>query len=161
MLDAKGHRLQLRRDKQRNLEQLISPSGHTITFRYDAEDRITEATDDAGKVRKYFYGAGGHLETVANAAHPLYRFEYACTLRSPGYDPCLMTSIADGSWNVLLRNTYNNRGMIAEQRLANGDVYTYSYVLNQKNVIAETIVGLPTGKKRKFFFEHGVVAKEE
>jgi YD repeat-containing protein len=53
--DANGHRIQLKRDKTRNLQQLISASGRTITFKYDAADRIIEAMDDAGNIRKYSY----------------------------------------------------------------------------------------------------------
>jgi YD repeat-containing protein len=70
MQDADGHRIQLKRDKERRLEQLISPSGHSITFRVDAEDRIIEATDDAGNVRKYSYDSTNHLESVAGCIAP-------------------------------------------------------------------------------------------
>jgi YD repeat-containing protein len=48
MLDAEDHRLQLKRNSARNLEELVSPGGHTIRFKYDSADRIVEAKDDAG-----------------------------------------------------------------------------------------------------------------
>jgi YD repeat-containing protein len=123
MKDAEGHRIQLKRDKQRNLEQLISPSGQTITFKYDAADRIIEAVDDSGNIRKYSYDFSGHLESVADASHLLYRFEYAPLLHAPGYDPYLMTAVLDGKWTLLLKNVYHD-GRVSEQRLANGDVYS-------------------------------------
>ena len=53
MRDANRHRLRLKRDNQRKLEQLVSPSGRTITFKYDGADRINSAVDDLGNVRKY------------------------------------------------------------------------------------------------------------
>lgn len=161
MQDASGHRVQLKRDKQRNLEQLISPSGRTITFRYDGADRILEATDDAGNVRKYSYDSSGHLETVADASHLLYRFEYQRLLQLRGYDPYLMTAILDANWKVLVRNVYRDGSRISEQRLADGEVYRYDYVFDAKHDIVETIVTLPDGSKRKFFFEKGISKREE
>jgi YD repeat-containing protein len=158
MRDASGHRLKLRRDNQRNLEQVVSPSGRTITFKYDAANRISSAVDDVGNVRKYSYDATRHLETVADASHVLYRFEYADLLHSPGYDPYLMTRIIDGKGRVLLQNSYENGGMSA-QKLANGDVYKYDYIF-VKNEIVETILNGPMGKVR-FFFEHGRFLREE
>ncbi len=76
MVDAEGHRIQLKRDKARNLERLVSPGGHTIALKYDFSDRITQAQDEAGHIRKYSYDASGHLDTVADENKVLYRFEY-------------------------------------------------------------------------------------
>jgi len=73
MQDASGHRIQLMRDKERNLEKLISPSGRTITFKYDFANRVVEAADDAGNIRKYSYNSSGHLETVSDGSRLLYR----------------------------------------------------------------------------------------
>lgn len=155
--DADGHRTQLRRNKQRNLEQLISSSGRTITFKYDAADRIIEATDDAGNVREYSYDSSGHLETVADASHLLYRFQYALLLHW-GYDPYLMSAVVGGKGKVLLQNIYED-GRVSEQRLANGDVYRYDYIFVKEEIV-ETIVNGPTGR-RKFFFQRGIFTKEE
>lgn len=61
MQAPEGHHVQLKRDKQRNLERLISPAGRTINFKYDEANRIVEATDDAGNLRRYSYDSAGHL----------------------------------------------------------------------------------------------------
>jgi YD repeat-containing protein len=159
MGDAEGHRVKLKRDSKRNLEQVISPSGRTISFKYDGDDRIIEAKDDSGNVRKYSYNASGHLITVSDAFHLLYRFEYAPILHSPGYDPYLMTAVVDRRGTVLLQNIYRDGSRVSEQKLANGDVYGYDYIF-EENEIVETIVNDPTGK-RKFFFQHGTFVREE
>ncbi len=156
--DAEAHRIELRRDDLRNLERVTSPSGHTITFKYDG-DRIIQATDDTGRVRKYSYDSTGHLKSVADDSHLLYRFEYASLLNSPGYDPYLMTAVIDGRGTVLVRNAYRDGSRVSEQTLANGEVYRYDYVLVGSE-ITETIVNGPTGK-RNLFFRHGVFEKEE
>lgn len=161
MQDGKGHRIEFKRDKERRLEQLIAPSGHRITFKYDEADRIVEAIDDAGNLRKYTYDPTSHLESVANATGLLYRFEYAPRLHVTGYDPYLMTGIFDGTGQLVLRNIFNDSdgGRISEQRLGNGDVYQFHYILAKQGIV-ETVVDGPIGKE-KLFFQHGILTKVE
>ena len=156
MRDEKGNRIQLQRDKVRNLEKLISPSGHTITFKYDGSDRIIEAEDDAGHIRRYSYNPSGHLATVSDDGHVLYRFEYEPLLHAPGYDPYLMTMVSDGNGRVLLKTAYRDGSRVSEQRLANGDVYRYDYLFDSKHSVIETAVTLPSGEVKRFFFHNGI-----
>jgi YD repeat-containing protein len=158
MVDADGHRIQLKRNKVRNLEELLSHGGHTITFKYDSADRIVEANDDAGHIRKYSYDRGGHLDTVSDEAHILYRFEYQRLMNQAGYDPWLLTAILDGDWNVLLRNKFQ-WGRVSEQKLADGEVYRYEYRLEGSSVL-QTTVTLPSGEKKVFAFREGILVKE-
>jgi YD repeat-containing protein len=153
MVDAEGHRIELKRSKVRNLETLISPSGHTITFRYDATDRIVEARDDAGHIRNYLYGKDGHVNSVSDGSHVLYRFEYQRLMSGGDNDPWLLTAILDGDWNVLLRNRFSN-GRVTEQTLADGQDYRYEYRLNGREVL-QTTVTLPSGEKKVFVFRDG------
>jgi hypothetical protein len=44
MSDSAGHHIRLNQDAVRNLEQLVSPSGHVINFKYDAANRSVEAS---------------------------------------------------------------------------------------------------------------------
>jgi YD repeat-containing protein len=159
MVDAQGHRVQLKRSKERNLEQLISPGGHTITFRYDASDRIFAAEDDAGHVRKYSYDDGGHLSTVSDGSKILYRFEYQRLMNDGETDPWLMTAVMDGEWNVLLRNQFH-WGRVSEQRLADGEVYRYEYQFDGRNVV-QTTVTLPSGEKKVFVFREGILVEQK
>jgi YD repeat-containing protein len=158
MVDADGHRIQLKRSKVRNLEELLSPGGHTIRFKYDLGDRIVEADDDTGQIRKYTYDQGGHLDTVSDGAHILYRFEYQRLMNEAGYDPWLLTAILDGDWNVLLRNKFL-WGRVSEQKLGDGEVYRYEYRLQGSNVL-QTTVTQPSGEKKVFNFQEGILVKE-
>ena len=160
MQDASGHLVHLRRDKERNLLHLISPSGRTISFKHDNASRVIEASDDAGNVRKYSYDSTGHLETVADRSHTLYRFEYKQLFHFTGYDPYLMTAIFDGNGEKLLENTYDENGKISGQRLRSGVVYRFEYLLGRDRDIVETTVRGPEGEKR-FFFHGGLLTKEE
>jgi YD repeat-containing protein len=158
--DESGHSIQLKRNAVRNLQQLISPSGHTISFTYDNLDRIVEADDDAGHIRKYSY-SNGHLKAVSDGAHILYEFEYQILLKAAGYDPYLMTSVRDGKGKELLRNWYADNSRVSMQKLGDGEVYRYDYLFNKKNEIVETIVTLPGDAEKRFFFEGGVMVKEK
>jgi YD repeat-containing protein len=158
MLDADDNRIQLKRSNVRNLEELISPNGHTIKFKYDSSDRIVEAADDAGHVRKYSYDYRGHVETVSDGTKILYRLEYERLINDKGYDPWLLTAIFDGDWHVILRNKYL-WGRVTEQKLADGEVYRYEYRLDGRNVL-QTTVTLPSGKKKLFAFREGMLVKE-
>lgn len=156
MRDEHGNRIQLKRDNVRNLQQLISPSGHAITFKYDDASRIVEAQDDAGTVRKYAYNPSGHLETVSDGAHALYRFEYEALLHERGYDPYLMTAVLDGNGRVLLKNVYRDASRVSEQRLANGDVYRYNYQFDNRHNVIQTTVTPPSGESKNFSFYNGI-----
>ena len=158
MVDADGHRTQLNRDKDRNLTELISPSGHTIRFKYDG-DRIAEAVDDAGHLRKYSYDQFQRLIAVADGQRVLYRFEYQSAASGPKYDPWLLGAVLDGDWNVLLRIKYVN-GRVSEQTLADGEKYGYDYTLKGTEVL-QTKVTLPSGRQKQFFFQDGILIRQE
>ncbi len=159
MVDAEGHRIQLKRTAKRNLEELISPSGHKIQFKYDIGDRIEEAWDDAGHIRKYGYDQTGHLCSVGDGTQLLYRFEYERLMGGVDNDPYLLTAVLDGNWNVLVRNKFLN-GRVSKQELADGEVYRYEYQLKGAEVI-QTIVTLPSGDKKEFFFHDGILTDQK
>lgn len=155
MEDGKGHHIELKRDEKRNLQELISPGGHNIKFEYDTSDRVVEAKDDAGDIRRYFYDVSGHLDAVTDGDQVLYRFEYAPLIGEAGFDPWLLTRVLDGNWKVLLENTYVF-GRVSQQKLPNGEVFHYEYKLNDREVLLTTVT-LPSGERRFFSFHKGIL----
>ncbi len=117
MRDAKGNRLELRRDGQRNLQEIRTPHGHWIRFSYDALSRITHAEDDTGHWARYEYNADGMLDHAILSSGRERHYTYQGTR---------MTEIKDENGRVLLRNWYNGRTVV-RQEFGNGAVYTYSY----------------------------------
>ena len=161
IMDEKGNRIELKRSPVRNLERLLSPGGRTITFKYDSANRIVEADDDNGKVRKYSYDRTGHLNTVSDGSQILYRFEYRRLLNEAGYDPWLLTAVFDGEWSILLQNKFV-RGRVSEQKLENGDVYHYEYQFDwSRRNVAQCTVTLPSGEKKAFFFRQGILVQQK
>jgi YD repeat-containing protein len=117
MLDAKGNRLELRRDSQRNLQEIVTPHGHWIKFQYDDQARITRADDDAGNWAKYVYNSDGMLADVTlSSGHE----------RHYSYQKTAMTQVMDEKGKVLLHNWYDNR-MLVRQDFANGVIGSYHY----------------------------------
>jgi YD repeat-containing protein len=152
MRDGQGHRVKFIRDSQRNLTELISPSGHRMTFKYDEAARIIEARTDVGDVRRYSYGPEGLLKTVSDGSRVLYRFGYENLLDAPGYEKSLMTSVTDGQDRLLLRNTYADRSRVSQQTLANGDTFRYEYDIDCAGDTHESSVTLPNGATKSFSF---------
>lgn len=158
--DAAGRGIQMTRDHVGNLIRLLSPSGHTIIFKYDDLNRIVEADDDAGNVRNYTYSYG-HLSTVSDRTHVLYKFDYEILLQSAGYDPYLMTSIRDGNDKELLRNWYADGARVSMQRLGDGETFRYDYLFNHQHNVVETVVTLPDKSEKRFLFENGVMVTQK
>jgi hypothetical protein len=107
------------------------------------------------------YNSFAHLETVSDAVRVLYRFDYPRLPQPPGYDPYLMTSIKDGDGAELMRNWYADGSRVSKQSLAGGQIYRYQYLLNKKFEIVETVVTLPSGQAKRFFFRDGVLSEEK
>lgn len=143
MRDAKGNRILLERDGARNLSALVSPGGHTINLRYDGQNRITEATDDAG--HKVTYDSTGRLVSVIDAQGQLTRFTY---------DHDMMLTLEDGRGRVLLRNDYEG-GRVSQQVVADGSIFRYAYRVNGSDQVVETIVTAPGGAETVLTFDHG------
>jgi YD repeat-containing protein len=159
MDDGQGHRIELKRTQTRNLKELVSPGGHKIMFDYDFSDRIAEARDEDGHVRKYSYDRGGHVETVSSEAGVLYRFEYAPLMNDAGYDPWLLTTVFDGQGNPFLHNKYF-LGRVSEQQFPDGQTLLYEYALQGRDVL-QTTVTLPTGEKKIFPFRDGMLTEQK
>jgi YD repeat-containing protein len=117
MLDAQGNHLDLRRDPQRNLQEIKTPHGHGIKFTYDDLSRIKQAEDDAGHWARYEYNSDGMLKSAILSSGRERHYDY---------DRTHMITIADETGRILLRNWYQ-RECVIRQEFANGMVYRYAY----------------------------------
>jgi YD repeat-containing protein len=117
MRNAKGDRLQLKRDAQRNLQEIKTPHGHWLRFSYDSLSRIQRAEDDAGEWGEYEYTGDGMLMNVVLSSGRQRHYEY---------QEGLMTRISDEAGRTLVHNTYEN-SILRQQEFGNGDDYSYEY----------------------------------
>jgi YD repeat-containing protein len=130
MIDAKGNHLELRRDPQRNLQEIRTPHGHWIRFSYDEQSRIQRAEDDAGNWAQYAYNGDGMLVTASLSSGRQRRYEY---------DGALMTQITDEKGRVLLRNWYQSK-VLVKQEFGSGDTYSYRYDWKSDRYYADKVV---------------------
>jgi YD repeat-containing protein len=117
MRDANGNLLQLRRDGQRNLQEIVTPNGHRIKFSYDDLSRIMKAEDDDGTWVKYSYNGEGMLESATFSSGKVRRYDYR---------GALMTAVTDEEGNVLVRNSYDGT-LLRRQQFSDGDTFLYHY----------------------------------
>ncbi len=117
MRDAKGNRLELKRDGQRNLQEIRTPHGHWIRFSYDDQSRIKRAQTDAGDWATYEYNSDGMLTAAVLSSGRERHYDYEGTL---------MTQVRDESGRVLVHNWYE-RSYLKRQEFGNGTVFSYSY----------------------------------
>jgi YD repeat-containing protein len=138
--DAEGNKLELKRDGQRNLMEILTPRGHWIKFTYDNQARIVRAEDDAGQWAKYAYNGGGMLADVVHSSGQASHYDYSGSL---------MTAILDGQGHVLVRNTYSGNVLTA-QVYPNGNIYRYQYVWSpNKRCVVKVTVTMPNGSKQE------------
>ncbi|HTZ97733.1 MAG TPA: cytochrome c oxidase assembly factor Coa1 family protein [Terriglobales bacterium] len=122
MRDAKGNRLLLKRDPQRNLLQILTPNTHWIKFDNDDRTRILRAYDDAGNWAKYDYNSDGMLSDVSfSSGHE----------RHYSYNGTAMVEVRDETGKVLVHNWYDNR-MVIQQEFADGSACAYRYRYAEK-----------------------------
>ena len=105
MRNAKGEKLELIRDGERNLKEILTPHGHWMKFEYDDQSRIVRAEDDAGHWAKYSYNGNGMLRTVVQSTGKERHFEY---------DGVEMTSVKDETGRVLVSNFYAYREIVGQ-----------------------------------------------
>jgi len=138
--DAAGNKLEFRRDRKRNLLEILTPHGHWIKFSYDDQARITRAEDDLGHWTNYTYNYYGMLTDVVHSSGQARHYDYS---------GALMTAILDGQGHVLVRNSYGGNVLTA-QVYPNGDIYRYRYTWSpNRKYAAKVTITMPDGSKRE------------
>src|ERR1041385_2590111 len=135
--DDAGHRIVFKRDRDRKLVQLLSPSGYSLKFEYDEAYRVRRAADDQGRVVRYEYDADGRL-ALTNDGTRQTRFRYADTL---------LSSIVTDTGTVV-EITYPEKHVI-NLALANGREFTFSPVFGNGTGRAATAVEITEARRAK------------
>jgi YD repeat-containing protein len=137
MTDSAGHRIELVRDPQRNLQEIRGPDGASVKLLYDDHDRIVRAEAPHGLWTKYSYDSAGFLTDVVHSdGSARYYF----------YEHGLLTFIRDEQKRLLLHNSYGDKNFLSQQQFGNGDTVYYTYIPSTNNVYAERVkVTMPNG----------------
>ncbi|AGK48115.1 RHS repeat-associated core domain protein [Burkholderia thailandensis MSMB121] len=127
------------------LEQLISPSGRTITFNYDSGNRVTSAVDNSGRTITYVYNSAGTLTTVTYPDQTTEQYTYDGNNR--------MTTMRDRRGHVWVTNQYDTNGRVAKQTYADNTAYQFAYTMDSNNKVTATTVTDPNGNQEQVAFD--------
>jgi YD repeat-containing protein len=161
MEDGHGHAIKFRRDRDRNLEQVTSPSGHVIRLEHDGESRVTSAVDERGRLVRYTYDARGNLAAVRDGGR-VTRYGYIdsnlvsiATGMEPAASPGsaatsgVSTTPDDSTTDFRLRAQYTD-GRVSALTLADGRSFHFRFSVSaDSNVITEATVIAPDGSQTR------------
>jgi YD repeat-containing protein len=140
MVDASGNRIELLRDRQRNLLAVRTPGGRRLAFDYDGRGCVVRAGDDGGRSVRYRYSPDGMLTDVEHPGGRARRYAYAGKL---------LTEVRDERGRVLVRNWYDEAGRVVRQVHAGGETYLFRYRMGaNRYYVEEATVVLPGGTSR-------------
>ncbi len=122
--DRNGNRITLVREGGNNgpVVQARTPHGGWINMIYDSDGRIIKAGDSVGQIVRYEYNSEGYLIKAIDPMGHVTRYAYR-----PGLGG--MTKVIDARGKVLIENTYNEFGQVAEQTLGKEGTYRFTYYL--------------------------------
>ena len=121
------------------VDQVISPSGRSITFNYEASNRVSSALDNSGRTVRYAYNTTGTLNTVTFPDATTEQYTYDTNNR--------MLTMRDRRNNVWVTNQYDSTGRVTKQALADGKTYQFAYGTNL------TTVTDPNGHQEQLTFD--------
>lgn len=102
---------------------VVSSNGAALQFARDAQGRITQVTDPAGRTVKYGYTPAGDLDNITSPINQVSRNQYAV---APATLAHLLTSYTDASGTQQLRNEYDASGKLIAQYDALGNKVDFS-----------------------------------
>lgn len=100
---------------------ITSSTGQSITFKRDAQNRITEIIDPNGKSIKYSYDADGDLSGVSDRNNANTQFEY----ENPR--PHYLTEVVDPLGRSATRTEYDEQGRMKRLIDADGNALDLTY----------------------------------
>lgn len=127
------------------IQQMVSPSGRTITFNYDSSNRITSATDNTGRTMGYAYDSAGTLATVTYPDTTTEKYTYDDNHR--------MLTMEDRRGHVWVTNQYDANGRVTKQTYADKTSYQFAYAIDSKNNVTATTVTDPNSNQEQVVFD--------
>jgi len=126
------------------LDSVTSPSGRTISFTYDGDNRIVSAADNAGRTVGYVYNAAGYLGEVdyPDSTNEKYTYDTAGNL----------LTITDRRGHVVLTNQYTS-GRVSQQTYADNTSFGFAYTVGTDGYSTQAATTEPNGALRVTQFD--------
>jgi YD repeat-containing protein len=133
--DAQGDRLRLLRDKQGNLQRIVSQDGQWREVHEDL-DHICAVNNSRGESAQYTYD---DLDRLSRVQSPDGVLSYS-------YDDGDRVATISKSGALLLRNDYDSLGRIVTMTFADGGAYQFDYAPSSSDGSGETTILSPLGR---------------
>ncbi|MEU4390245.1 RHS repeat-associated core domain-containing protein [Kribbella sp. NPDC023855] len=119
---------------------ITSSEGYWLTYDYDTAGQVLAIHDNAGRTVSYTYDSG-LLKTVTDVNGGVTTYGWDSAKR--------LTTITDAKQQLFLTNTYDTNNRVIQQKLADGGLYKFDYVLDSTGKkVTKTTVTDPAGAKR-------------
>jgi RHS repeat-associated protein len=126
------------------LEQVVSPSGRSLTLAHDTSNRVQSVIDNAGRSVSYAYDAAGTLNKVTFPDQTNEQYRYDANHR--------LLTMQDRRGNVWVSNKYDDTGRIITQTLADQTSWQFAYGTDGSGAAMTTITD-PNGHQRRMIFD--------
>ncbi|SAK39693.1 RHS repeat-associated core domain-containing protein [Caballeronia ptereochthonis] len=127
------------------VDQLISPSGRSITLNYDSGNRISTATDNSGRAISYRYNSTGTLAEVDFPDKTSEKYTYDSNKR--------MLTMQDRRGNAWVTNVYDANGRVSMQTYADHTAYQFVYTTDTHNNVTAATITDPNGNNENVTFD--------
>ncbi|GGA00897.1 RHS repeat-associated core domain-containing protein [Dyella caseinilytica] len=126
------------------LDSVTSPSGRSIYFNYDSNNRVLSAVDSAGRTVTYTYNPAGYLGQVTYPDNTYEKYTYDGSGN--------LLTIVDRRGNTVLTNQYTN-GQVTQQTYADGAIYKFGYTAGTGGYNTQSTATDPNGYQRITSFD--------
>ncbi len=127
---------------------VTSSDGKSISFLYDEEGRIAEASDSTGKKLTYEYDVFGDLVCVTDQTGSTTKFTYK---------KHYLSEIYDARGVMISRNEYDNEGRLTKSVDANGNEIAYEHDIDGRE---EVVTDRNGGVTRYIYDEKGNILSQ-
>jgi RHS repeat-associated protein len=104
------------------MDQMVSPSGRSITLNYDSSNRVSSVVDNTGRTVTYTYNASGELSEVVYPDQTNEQYTY------DSYGQ--MLTAQDRRGNTAITNQYDANGRVTQQTYPDSTRYQFAYTLD-------------------------------
>ncbi|NJP49210.1 hypothetical protein HCJ93_03745 [Streptomyces sp. SBST2-5] len=146
--DRHGNAVRLTRSNgtKGDITTITTPGGRWISLTYDDQHRVTRARDNTGRTTSYTYDSAGRLKTVTDPAGQVMSYTYDGTSNR-------IKTATDARGVVYMTNAFDADGRVTQQRLAEGQVYSFAYTMTGPGQVTATEVTQPGGSVRRVEFD--------
>jgi len=134
MTDANGNVTRIVRQNDNGtsgkVARVISPTGRTVDFTYNAAGFVSALTDNLGRSWSYNYDAGGRLVSVIDPLGGTRTYTWDTSSNQ-------ITELHDANGNLVVRNQYSTAGRVRQQTMADGNRFSYSYTAENGTILDE------------------------